>query len=367
MQKQGEIKGIFLISTLLFIKFIIIYFVLGLSVGRDFFLSGGDAESYHLYATGYLYDREATNFWFWFLKYLNKIGLYNKEFVLYFILMINYAGLPLIFYKIINYSNFIKKSYLFYTLLGLIILFPSILFHSFDIYRDIVMLFVFLISLYLIKLNNNKNISFKSLLILAFGFWLLWFREYLGFAFLLAYFSSFYIDLSKNGFYFKIFIYVIFLFFLNYFGAFDSLIKYRDWFIENDANTNLKIDFNNKLLFIPNFLKSMSIQLFGFYFKNITTLFLFITESIIFILSLIYVFKNRKYFNYFVNFCIIFFIFYTSIWLISNDNFGTATRLRWFSYFPIYISMLIIYQIKRKIALDEIRNLKYSNEDSLGD
>ena len=229
------------------------------------------------------------------------------------------------------------------------------------------MLFVFLISLYLIKLNNNKNISFKSLLIVAFGFWLLWFREYLGFAFLLAYFSSFYIDLSKNGFYFKIFIYVIFLFFLNYFGAFDSLIKYRDWFIENDANTNLKIDFNNKLLFIPNFLKSMSIQLFGFYFKNITTLFLFITESIIFILSLIYVFKNRKYFNYFVNFCIIFFIFYTSIWLISNDNFGTATRLRWFSYFPIYISMLIIYQIKRKITLDEIRNLKYSNEDSLGD
>lgn len=346
MLKFITYKNFTFIFFLIFLKFLLVYLVLFFNFGNDIFLKNGDAETYHLYATGYLYDRVATNFWFWFLKELNTLGFYNREIVLYFILFINSILLPIIYTAIIKRSDFIKNHVYYFLSLFLVFFFPSILYHSFDIYRDVVMLFIFFLALYVTKINNHK-FNFSFIYVLFFGLWLFWFRDYLGFAFLLSYLLSRYISVDGRGFYLKILIYVFSLFILNYIGVFDPLIEYRSWFVENDANTNLKIDFSNKPMFFVNFTNSAFIQLFGFYFINFSSILLFVLESIPFIVCLIYVIRNRSRFNVFLNFCFIFFIMYTSIWLISNDNFGTAIRLRWFSYFPIFICALIIFQMKR--------------------
>ncbi|WP_180046478.1 hypothetical protein [Acinetobacter sp. YH12117] len=345
MNKFFTYKNFTFIFSLIFLKFFLIYLVIYFNFGQGIFLKNGDAETYHLYATGYLYDRVATNFWFWFLKELNSLGIYNREIIIYCILFINTIILPIVYTKIVFEYNFIKNHLYYFLSIFLLFFFPSILYHSFDIFRDVVMLFVFFISLYLVK-KNNCQLNINLIPVLFFGLWLFWFRDYLGFSFLLAYFASMYVKIYKSLFYTKLFVYLVLLFIFNYLGLFDPLIEYRNWFVENDANTNLKIDFSNKSMFFLNFLHSSFIQLFGFYFINVSSFILFFLESVPFIICLIYIIKNRSIANEFLNFCFIFFIFYTSIWLISNDNFGTAIRLRWFSYFPIYISALILYQIK---------------------
>ena len=44
---------------------------------------------------------------------------------------------------------------------------------------------------------------------------------------------------------------------------------------------------------------------------------------------------------------IIFFVLYGSIWLIGNDNLGTAVRLRMHNYLAIYISFFYIVSSKQ--------------------
>ena len=59
-----------------------------------------------------------------------------------------------------------------------------------------------------------------------------------------------------------------------------------------------------------------------------------------------YVIKNIKLADSFVRFLIIFFVIYASVWLIGNDNLGTAVRLRLYNYLAIYISFFYILRLK---------------------
>ena len=61
----------------------------------------------------------------------------------------------------------------------------------------------------------------------------------------------------------------------------------------------------------------------------------------------------------FVIFLLTFFVIYTSIWLLGNDNLGTATRLRIPSYLVIFACMFIVYQRK---MITGFKTLKMSKE-----
>ena len=61
-----------------------------------------------------------------------------------------------------------------------------------------------------------------------------------------------------------------------------------------------------------------------------------------------YVIKNIRMADSFVRFLLIFFVIYGSVWLIGNDNLGTAVRLRMYNYFAIYISFFYILNLKRQ-------------------
>ena len=58
----------------------------------------------------------------------------------------------------------------------------------------------------------------------------------------------------------------------------------------------------------------------------------------------------------FAIFLITFFVIYTTIWLLGNDNLGTAVRLRVPSYLVIFASMFIVYQTKVVIGYAKTNN-----------
>jgi hypothetical protein len=65
--------------------------------------------------------------------------------------------------------------------------------------------------------------------------------------------------------------------------------------------------------------------------------------------------------NKFAIFLLTFFTIYTTIWLLGNDNLGTAVRLRVPSYLVIFACMFIVYQTKIVVGYEIIkkRSKKY--------
>lgn len=343
MQYVNIKNTLFFILLILFFKFVIAFGVIYLDWFQGFVDQGGDANSYHSHAIGAINWSDNPNLWFIILRYLNEIGLYNRGFFTFFNV---FLGCILIPYMVSISSSGDNKKYIYLCFL-ISSSFYSLFFYSVDIYRDPIMILTFIIGL--IFLKNTKGIVNISLAFLTS--WILFlFRDYLGVSFFLAFIIVyiFKIDFLKFNPYIFIFSYVVFLNLLFLLGFFDDLIKYRTWFFENDAGTNLKQDFSNKNIFIYNFLSSFFIQFFGFYFINLKTFALFLLESIPFIYSLYYCLKNRKYRNNFVVFLISFCVIYGTLVAIGNGNFGTALRLRLFVYFSILIAAFQIYQIKVK-------------------
>jgi hypothetical protein len=85
---------------------------------------------------------------------------------------------------------------------------------------------------------------------------------------------------------------------------------------------------------------------FGLFIVNAYAAILFIIETIPFVLALRYIFKNKKHMTKFCHYLLAFFIIYTTIWVIGNDNLGTAVRLRFHSYMAIFICFFTVYQNK---------------------
>ncbi|MDC5474581.1 hypothetical protein NRA29_16755, partial [Acinetobacter baumannii] len=113
--------------------------------------------------------------------------------------------------------------------------------------------------------------------------------------------------------------------------------------------STLSLVFSNPIMCIPNFIFSILGQLLGLYITNPIAVLLFIIETIPFIFMLRYIILNISYANKFIIFLIMFFVLYGSIWLIGNDNLGTAVRLRMFNYFSVYICFFYILSLKNNV------------------
>ena len=221
------------------------------------------------------------------------------------------------------------------------------------------MVFVFLIGCMVVRVfvssTNVLTIILCLLISIALGILLLGLRPYLGYAFLIS-ILLWKIKLNKNRAIFFGFIYFVILFLANYIGLLDSLTEYRSGFKEGDGGSTLGLNFSNPLMFVPNFILSILGQLFGLYITNPLSLVLFIIETIPFLFMLVYVIKNIKLADNFVRFLIIFFVLYASVWLIGNDNLGTAVRLRTYNYLAIYICFFYILRLKSSLQRSKVVN-----------
>lgn len=344
-----------LIVLIFFLK--IIFFIL---FTNDFINWGGgggnDADYYHDFATYATSDDKAVNIWPVLLGYLNDFGLYSRDIIPYFLLLLNLYFIPMLVTKLSSLSFKFSQKYYLYCILTCLI-YPTLFFYTFDVYRDVFMVFSFLTSCLLVKISlsqkNFLSFSFIYIFAFAFGFFLLALRPYLGYAFLLSLFL-WKIKFTKKRILIIGFLYFVVLFLANYFGFLDRLTDYRSAFEEGQNNSTLGLDFSNPVMFFPNFILSLLGQLFGLYITNPIAVVLLIVETLPFFFMLLYILKNINLADSFTRFLIIFFVLYASVWLIGNDNLGTAVRLRMYNYLVVYICFFYILNLKEKIKYQQV-------------
>ncbi|MEQ1150326.1 hypothetical protein [Acinetobacter johnsonii] len=340
----------FAIVSIIFLK--IIYFYL---VNFDFlqvgFGAGSDANYYHSYAIGEL--DFATTIWPEILRFFNDLSLYNRDFFSFLLFFISLLIIPYLTIKLTG-LNIIKEQKNWLLLFFIIGVYPTLLFYSTDIFRD-----TFMILIYLVILSLVKNIFFSKSLLNKFIFFIFLFpciyllyslREYLGLSILLSLFL-FRINFNKKKLFIYTILYLLVLFLLNYMGFFSSLTEYREGFEEVGGGSTIGLNFSNPILFIPNLILSFLAQMFGLYITNPLSLLIFFIETLPFLLCFFYIFRNIKYQDNFIKFLLLFFLIYASVWVIGNDNVGTAVRLRMFNYFAIYICAFYIMHKKHNIML----------------
>lgn len=337
------------ISFLVFLK-IIIFVIIKNNFLKIPLGGGNDADYYHFYAIG-VFDF-AVNIWPVILEFLNQLGLYSRDGIAYFLLFLNLLIIPVLTSKLSGLRfKYNQKYYLYCFLLCLI--YPTLFFYTFDIYRDVFMVFVFLIGCLVVKKNLENSNFFYFLMAILIGFFLFKLRPYLGYSFLLSLFL-WKIKLTKKRIFLFSILYFFALFIANYIGVFERLTEYRSGFDEESGGSTLGLDFSNPVMFIPNFILSLLGQLFGLYITNPIAIVLFLIETVPFFFMLVYVIKNIKLADNFVRFLIIFFVLYASVWLIGNDNLGTAVRLRLYNYFAIYICFFYILNLKHKLKYQQV-------------
>lgn len=341
------------IFILIFIKITFYYLI-----KNDYFslgLGGGnDSDYYHGYALGYI--DIAVNIWPVILRFFNDLGLYSREGIPYIFLFLNLCTIPILVTRLSGLFFEKNQKYYLYAFL-LCLIYPTLFLYTFDVYRDVFMVFSFLVGCLIVKksLNSKGFISFLFFYIFAIlmGFFLMALRPYLGYAFLLA-LAFWKIKLTKKRIYFFSFLYLIVLFIANYIGVFEGLTEYRSGFEDGDGGSTLGLDFSNPVMFIPNFILSILGQLFGLYITNPLAIALFFIETVPFIFMFFYILKNIKYADSFMQFLIVFFVLYASVWLVGNDNLGTAIRLRLYNYLAVYVCFFYILKLKSDYKIQKV-------------
>lgn len=308
-----------------------------------------DADYYHSYALGLINIGE-DNLWNVILRNLYNRGFYSREMISYFFLFCNLFLIPILTTKLASLRfKGDQKLYLYCYIL--VSIYPTLYFYTFDIYRDEFMVLVFLLGCLCVKnFYNTNNVKKTSYLLLIFyiSYILFGFRTYLGFSFISAFLLSLFlprISLGKIRLTFIGLIWVLILYILNNNNYLTALTDYRESVFEEVGGSTLGLNFNSKSSFLPNLILSFLGQFLGLFIVNINALFLFMLESVpIFIIfkKTISKFKTK---NSYLNFMIAFSIIYGSIWLIANDNLGTAARLRMFNYMSIYIMFFYLYNL----------------------
>lgn len=336
---------LFLCIFILFFVKIIFYFLIKNDY-ISFGLGGGnDSDYYHEYVLGYV--DVAVNIWPKILRFLNDLGLYSRNGISYFLLFLNLFIIPVLVTKLSD-LNFKKDQKYYLYSVSLCLIYPTLFFYTLDIYRDVFMVFSFLVGCLIVKQTlNSKNIiafSFFYLFAILVGLFLVALRPYLGYAFLLA-LALWKIKLTKKRIFLFSILYFFALFIANYIGVFERLTEYRSGFEESEGGSTLGLDFSNPVMFVPNFILSLLGQLFGLYITNPFAIIVLLVETIPFFFMLIYIIKNIRFSDDFIRFLIIFFVLYGSVWLIGNDNLGTAVRLRIYNYLTIYICFFYILRI----------------------
>lgn len=343
---------VFLVLIFILIGLKILFFTL---IQSNFILSGfsvnSDADYYNDYALGYLDN--AVNLWPIILYKLNSIGLYNRDYITWIFFLINLFLIPFFLCCLANLKFKLNQNIFLYAFF-ISSLYPTLFFYSLDIYRDVFMVLLFLIACFFVKeffLQKQGVLKFfLLLLVFLFGCILFKFRAYLGYSFFGALFL-YKINFTKKRILIFLFSYILLLFFANYFGLLDSLTNYRSGFEEYSGGSTLGLDFSNPIMFIPNFILSLLGQLLGVYITNPIAIFLFFIETIPFVIMFFYIIKNISLADKFLRFLIIFFVLYASVWLIGNDNLGTAVRLRMFNYFAVYICFFYILRLKTQLRV----------------
>lgn len=313
-----------------------------------FFGGRNDSEYYDAYARGV--DGEAYNIWPELLRYLNDMGIYSRESVTHFIVLLGVLVIPLLVAHLAVVGEGAFRRRTFWIVAIVVSAYPTLFYYTFDIYRDVFMVFIFLLGLWAIKSFMETSSSVRKIwglfFVIGLGYFIYLLRPYLGFGFLSAFFGSVFFKFRNAPLILCLSAFFIGLNSLFAFGFLDPVLTYREIFDSMAGGSNIGIRFESTVMFLPDLFSSFIYQLLGLYFPNHSSVVVFFIESIPFISFLSYLVINRRYSNLFVSYLFSFFLVYSVVWLLGNDNLGTAIRLRMFSYICIFIAATIVFQRK---------------------
>lgn len=332
-------------------------FIMVFILEPNLFGDGNDADYYHSFAIGE--SESAANGWALTLRYLNDLSLYNRSVMNCILFALGVLIIPVLTAEVAFFRNKMSKSKEYWALVLVLTLYPTLYYYTFDIYRDVFMIFLFLLSMYIIRVRDVRKFIFykfflnSQLVVLIAMLYAL--RPYLGVSIVLSLLLYKFYSFKNYPLFFSFISFLIFINFLYYAGVIDRIILYRSLFFNGTAGgSNLGIEFSTWINFIPDFILSLLYQLFGVFFVNKASVFVFLLESVPFIIALTYMIKNRVFSNAVVDFLVVFFVIYTTVWVLGNDNLGTSVRLRAFSYISIYLAAWITYVNKNNKHLKKI-------------
>lgn len=320
-----------LVITIAFIKLIII--TVWIIATPELYLGGtSDADYYNEYALGYIEDT-ATSIWPVILKCINDLGWYQRDAVAEIMAIANSVLYPFVIYKICIKFGACKKAAII-----VIILYqcwPSNYLISFDIYRDNILLGIALLGVY-ISITQfkplekiNGIILYGALAIIAFQF-----RPYLGFSIFSAYILTIVIGKSVLRWGVIIPYLLMMIALLGTINALDPLFEYRGEYGFESGGSSFGIGLINKntIEAIGLIILSAIYQMGGFYIYDAKTSFIFLVESLPFLVMLYFSVRYIKIYEKSMKYTVLFFVIYSTVWIIGNDNLGTGIRLRIISY-----------------------------------
>lgn len=370
-----NLQSVVSLSLIILINFIITTFIyyISFSKGYDgislFSIGNGD--------DGYFYWAQAINIlngraWVQTSIYPLLIGYIMKFSGIHHVYLIRIINLIALIFVYIVSVQVLKKAvsnngekefhistiYISFFLL-ILLWYPSLLLYThLSIYRDVwiylLYLFNILLSISLVATKKQKFIKFTLLLI---GLYLLYgFREYATFSFLTAVISFLlYAYLQERG-KAKLFISLFVFAFIVYYSFFidfnipiinkslKDVLLFRSEGIEffsGGSQMNIVLVQPNILLFLVNYAMSFVGNLVGpliWQVTGISTFFVFVTESIPLILTLIILYRKRHLLNKVESYLLLHGLIWNGFISIFNDNIGTASRLR----VPTIILLIII-------------------------
>ncbi|NLM72280.1 MAG: hypothetical protein GX181_10050 [Synergistaceae bacterium] len=349
--KGGLVNNPFVLPTIITALKLVAAFVI---IASNVKLFGGGCDSNHYHACALSRTDRAYNHWSILLRKLNSMGLYNRLGITIFLIIAASIIIPYLVARLSAVRDSSKPEKAFWMAFTATAAYPTLFFMSLDIYRDVPMVLLFCLALLCIKrINNGDNrasviqkTKFSALFFALVGMLYL-LRPYLGLALLAAYFISPFFSFSKQPLALWIAVFLVVVLPLGHqFGIFERLLRYRALFRDGaQGGANLGIVFSDDAWLFPIiFVKSLLMQLPGFFFPNKASVILFILEGIPFLWGVVYLVKNRRFTDKFVDFMAVFFVIYNTVWIIGNDNLGTAARLRIFGYIAVLISCVIVYR-----------------------
>jgi hypothetical protein len=327
-------------------KFFFLIFVLDGTV--KVYKTETDADYYDWFALGI--SSVAYSIWSDILKALNEFELYNRNVVRVTIYSLSALLIPFVYASLLPHvrlSNHLEKYYKIYWLTVLYIsIYPTLNLFALDVFRDAIMVLLVGLTFCVIKVHDSKSGALKYSWLLLIGcliYTVYLFRPYLGAALLVAYVLRA-MQIYRINKIWIVGLYLVTLLILRSLGALDFLLNYRAGFEGTSGSTlNLSLLGDNSFQFLLNYFLSILYQFFGLYINSAQLLALFLLESIVIIVSLVYIYLKRAFVTKNEEYLILFAAVYAAIWTFINDNMGTAIRLRMFDYITIVVVAASLY------------------------
>lgn len=283
-------------------------------------------------------------------------------------------------YEILMEDNIKPK----YSYLLLIILYPSMLVYvHMSILRDVWIYLIYFIAILEFFDFQTKKRRKDLLLLFLLIYIIALFRTYAALSFLIAMFLShlsLFIKKKRTIYLLVASILIITIFSFYYLSdvvfpivnlSFENALIYRDSYTLSNSNSlmNISLNVDNYFVFILQFIKSLIGNFLGplfFRFINFKDYIIVLFESIVMIVVVSFIWFYRGLISKKSKILLI----HSTVWLmlisVTNDNIGTATRLRVISYILIYLVFVqVISFAYNKKSGDEMINQLNSHNVSL--